>query len=33
MAVVPLDAVYVVANFKETQLAQVRTGQPVEVTD
>jgi membrane fusion protein (multidrug efflux system) len=32
MAVVPLDAVYVVANFKETQLTHVRTGQPVELT-
>ncbi|MCA6110990.1 HlyD family secretion protein [Bradyrhizobium cenepequi] len=31
MAVVPLDAVYVVANFKETQLTNVRSGQPVEV--
>ncbi|TPL23387.1 HlyD family secretion protein [Mesorhizobium sp. B2-4-9] len=31
MAVVPLDAVYVVANFKETQLAHVRPGQPVRV--
>jgi membrane fusion protein, multidrug efflux system len=31
MAVVPLDAVYVVANFKETQLTNVRNGQPVEV--
>ncbi|MGY3620740.1 HlyD family secretion protein [Bradyrhizobium sp. USDA 10063] len=31
MAVVPLDAVYVVANFKETQLTNVRGGQPVEV--
>ncbi|MFL6811154.1 MAG: HlyD family secretion protein [Bradyrhizobium canariense] len=31
MAVVPLDAVYVVANFKETQLAHVRAGQPVEL--
>jgi len=31
MAVVPLDAVYVVANFKETQLAHVRNGQPVEI--
>ncbi|WP_312948460.1 HlyD family secretion protein [Agrobacterium sp.] len=29
MAVVPLDAVYVVANYKETQLAHVRAGQPV----
>jgi membrane fusion protein (multidrug efflux system) len=31
MAVVPLDEVYVVANFKETQLTHVREGQPVEV--
>jgi membrane fusion protein (multidrug efflux system) len=31
MAVVPLQAVYVVANFKETQLTYVRNGQPVEV--
>jgi len=31
MAVVPLDAVYVVANFKETQLTNVRNGQPVEI--
>jgi membrane fusion protein (multidrug efflux system) len=31
MAVVPLDAVYIVANFKETQLMHVREGQPVEV--
>jgi membrane fusion protein (multidrug efflux system) len=31
MAVVPLHAVYVVANFKETQLAGVKTGQPVEI--
>jgi membrane fusion protein (multidrug efflux system) len=31
MAVVPLDAVYVVANFKETQLTRVRNGQPVEI--
>ncbi len=31
MAVVPLHAVYVVANFKETQLTHVRAGQPVEV--
>jgi membrane fusion protein, multidrug efflux system len=29
MAVVPLDQVYVVANFKETQLTHVRNGQPV----
>jgi len=32
MAVVPLDQVYVVANFKETQLTHVRNGQPVELT-
>ncbi|MCK1490025.1 HlyD family secretion protein [Bradyrhizobium sp. 180] len=32
MAVVPLDAVFVVANFKETQLTYVRSGQPVELT-
>ena len=32
MAVVPLDAIYVVANFKETQLTHVRNGQPVELT-
>jgi membrane fusion protein (multidrug efflux system) len=31
MAVVPLEAVYVVANFKETQLTHVRNGQPVEI--
>ncbi|MDL2401824.1 HlyD family secretion protein [Rhizobium mayense] len=31
MAVVPLNAVYVVANFKETQLTYVRPGQPVEI--
>jgi membrane fusion protein (multidrug efflux system) len=31
MAVVPLHAVYVVANFKETQLTHVRQGQSVEV--
>jgi membrane fusion protein (multidrug efflux system) len=31
MAVVPLDAVYVVANFKETQLTHVRSDQPVEL--
>jgi membrane fusion protein, multidrug efflux system len=31
MAVVPLDRVYVVANFKETQLTDVRKGQPVEI--
>src|SRR5215469_16087194 len=31
MAVVPLDAVYIVANYKETQLTHVRDGQPVEL--
>jgi membrane fusion protein (multidrug efflux system) len=32
MAVVPLGAVYIVANFKETQLTRVRPGQPVEIS-
>jgi membrane fusion protein, multidrug efflux system len=31
MAVVPLHAVYVVANFKETQITDVRQNQPVDV--
>ena len=31
MAVVPLAAAYVVANYKETQLTDVRAGQPVEI--
>ena len=31
MAVVPLHQVYIVANFKETQLTYVRAGQPVEI--
>jgi membrane fusion protein (multidrug efflux system) len=31
MAVVPLDAVYVVANFKETQLTHMRDSQPVDL--
>lgn len=31
MAVVPLHAVYVVANFKETQLTDMRPGQAVEI--
>lgn len=31
MAVVPLHAVYIVANFKETQITDVRANQPVEV--
>ena len=29
LAVVPLDTSYVVANFKETQLARMQVGQPV----
>lgn len=32
MSVVPLDQVWVEANFKETQLRDMRLGQPVEVT-
>ncbi|MCV9966736.1 HlyD family secretion protein [Pararhizobium sp. BT-229] len=32
IAVVPLPAVYVTANYKETQLTRVAPGQPVEVT-
>ncbi|WP_280171656.1 HlyD family secretion protein [Agrobacterium pusense] len=32
MAVVPTDAIYVVANLKETQLTNVRGGEPAEVT-
>jgi membrane fusion protein (multidrug efflux system) len=31
MAVVPLHAVYVVANYKETQLTRVRPGQPAAI--
>jgi membrane fusion protein (multidrug efflux system) len=31
MAVVPTQAAYIVANFKETQLTDVQPGQPVEV--
>jgi membrane fusion protein (multidrug efflux system) len=31
MAVVPLQAVYVTANYKETQLTDVRAGQPVTI--
>ncbi len=31
MSVVPTASVYVVANFKETQLTEVRRGQPVEI--
>ncbi|WP_341207709.1 efflux RND transporter periplasmic adaptor subunit [uncultured Sphingomonas sp.] len=32
MAIVPLDRVWVDANFRETQLKDVRIGQPVELT-
>jgi membrane fusion protein, multidrug efflux system len=32
MAVVPLDGVYIVANFKETQLTDVRAGETVEIS-
>jgi membrane fusion protein (multidrug efflux system) len=31
MAIVPLHSVYVVANYKETQLTDVRPGQPAEI--
>jgi membrane fusion protein (multidrug efflux system) len=31
MAVVPLQAVYIVANYEETQLTDVRPGQPVTI--
>jgi membrane fusion protein (multidrug efflux system) len=31
LAIVPLDAVYVTANFRETQLACVQTGQAVDI--
>ncbi len=30
-SLVPLDEVYITANFKETQLARLRPGQPVEI--
>jgi membrane fusion protein (multidrug efflux system) len=32
MAVVPLHAAYIVANFKETQLGKVNAGQPVDIS-
>ncbi|MDE1163998.1 MAG: efflux RND transporter periplasmic adaptor subunit [Pseudomonas sp.] len=32
MAVIPLDQVWIDANFKETQLRHVRIGQPVDIT-
>jgi membrane fusion protein (multidrug efflux system) len=31
-SVVPLDAVYIDANYKETQLGRLKPGQPVEIT-
>ncbi|WP_434576328.1 HlyD family secretion protein [Pseudomonas sp. Z3-6] len=32
LAIVPLDAVYITANFRETQLARVAMGQAVDIT-
>jgi membrane fusion protein, multidrug efflux system len=32
MAVVPLNKIYVIGNFKETQLTNMQAGQPVEIT-
>jgi len=31
MSIVPLDRLYITANFKETQLALMRPGQPAEI--
>jgi len=31
LAIIPLDAVYITANFRETQLARVQTGQAVDI--
>jgi membrane fusion protein (multidrug efflux system) len=31
MAVVPTEAAYIIANYKETQLANVEAGQPVDI--
>ncbi|MBB2677078.1 UNVERIFIED_ORG: multidrug resistance efflux pump [Rhizobium esperanzae] len=31
MSVVPTSALYVIANYKETQLTDVRAGQPVDI--
>lgn len=31
LAIVPLDALYITANFRETQLANIRPGQPVDI--
>lgn len=32
MSIVPIDALYIVANFKETQIGRMHAGQPAEVT-
>jgi membrane fusion protein (multidrug efflux system) len=32
LTLVPLEAIYVEAHFRETQLARVRVGQPVDIT-
>lgn len=32
LAIVPIDRLYITANYKETQLTDVRVGQPAEVT-
>jgi membrane fusion protein (multidrug efflux system) len=32
LMLVPMDAIYIEANFRETQLARVRVGQPVTIT-
>ena len=32
MAIVPLDGLYVTANFKETQLRRMKPGQPVKIS-
>jgi membrane fusion protein (multidrug efflux system) len=31
MSIVPLDTLYIAANFKETQIGRMRVGQPVEI--
>lgn len=32
LSIVPVDSVWVVANFKETQISRMRVGQPVEIS-
>jgi len=32
LTLVPLDALYIEANFRETQMARIRVGQPVDIT-